>query len=159
MSKIPDTGTNDQTTKNSEPGSLVLKARFHRRQQGHGVAIRPGPPSEPREPVHRPARIAIRLALAHKIEQAIREGKLRNRAEAALRLGLSRARVSQICDLALLPVSVQEEVLFLQAVDGKEPAGERNFRQRSGHTHFGERDMERDTVRRVCPSVPSRWWK
>ena len=122
MSKHPDTGTSDQTTKDAEPGALVLKARFHRRQQGHGVAIRSGPPPKPREPVRRPARIAIRLALAHTIEQAIREGKLRDRADAARRLGLTRARLTQICDLTLLPVREQERILFLEAVDGREPA-------------------------------------
>jgi hypothetical protein len=128
MSKAPDTGINDQTSRNSESGALVLKARFHRRQQGHGVAIRPGPPPEQREPVRRPARIAIRLALAHKIEQAIREGKIRDRADVARRLGLTRARITQICDLTLLPVAEQERLLFLEAVDGREPTREHQLR-------------------------------
>jgi len=125
MSKIPDTRTSDQAANDAEPGGLVLKARFHRRQQGHGVAIRPGPPPEPRAPVRRPARVAIRLALAHRIEQAIREGKLKDRADAARRLGLTRARLTQICDLTLLPVAEQEMILFLEAVDGIEPVSER----------------------------------
>ena len=121
MSRPADTDSSDQSSINSEPGALVLKARFHRRQQGHGVAIRQGPPPKPREAVRRPARVAIMLALAHKIEQAIREGKLRNRADAAHRLGLTRARLTQICDLTLLPVAEQERILFLEAVDGMEP--------------------------------------
>lgn len=129
MSKYPDTGTSDQTTKDAEPGALVLKARFHRKRQGHGVAIRPGPPPEPRKPVRRPARVAIRLALAHIIEQAIREGKVKDRADAARRLGLTRARLTQICDLTLLPVAEQERILFLEAVDGVEPVSERATRR------------------------------
>ena len=127
MSKIPDTGPGDQTGKDLEAGTLVLKAQFHRRRQGHGVAIRPGPQPEPREPIRRPARVAIRLALAHKIEQAIREGKLRDRADAARRLGLTRARITQICDLTLLPVVEQERILFLETVEGREPATERTL--------------------------------
>jgi len=54
------------------------------------------------EPVRRPARVAIMLALAHKIQQAIDGGVVRDRAEVARRLGLTRARVTQLLDLALL---------------------------------------------------------
>ena len=42
------------------------------------------------------------LALAHKIQQAIDGGVVRDRAEVARRLGLTRARVTQLLDLALL---------------------------------------------------------
>ena len=113
---VPD--GKDETTPTR---TLVFTARFHRQRKRHGIALKEGPPPEPAEPVRRPAQVAITLALGHKIEQAIREGKLRNRADAARRLGLSRARVCQICDLTLLPPDIQEEVLFLEAVDGKEP--------------------------------------
>jgi len=106
---------------------MVFTARFHRQRKGNGVAIKEGPPPPPRKPVRRPARIAITLALGHKIEQAILEAKLKDRADAARRLGLSRARVSQICDLTLLPVTEQERILFLEAVDGKEPRPERTL--------------------------------
>jgi hypothetical protein len=101
--------------------TLVFKTRFHRSQRRQKIALKEGPPPPPREPVRRPARIAITLALGHKIEQAILEGKLKDRADAARRLGLSRARISQICDLTLLPVAEQERILFLEAVEGREP--------------------------------------
>lgn len=100
----------------SHTKTLVFETRFHRRRQGHGIALREGPPPpppEPKEPVIRPARSAINLALAHKIEQAIREGKLNDRADAARKLGVSRARITQICDLALMPVAEQERILRL----------------------------------------------
>ena len=129
MSEKSDDATSSQQRSDSTGSRLVLKARFHRRRQGHGVAIRPGPEPEAREPVRWPARVAIMLALAHKIEQAIMEGVLRDRADAARRLGLSRARVSQICDLAFLPVAEQERILFLEAVDGGEPMAETSLRR------------------------------
>lgn len=55
--------------------------------------------------------LARRLAFAHHIERLIDDGQLRNYADAAARLGISRARLSQLMDLALLPVAIQEEIL------------------------------------------------
>ncbi len=54
--------------------------------------------------------IARRVALAHHIENLIERGELRDYAEAAERLGLTRARVTQICDLALLAPDIQAGV-------------------------------------------------
>ena len=69
----------------------------------------------------RPARVAVMLALAHKIQQAIDRGDVPDRAEAARRLGLTRARVSQLMNLTLLAPDIQEALLGLEAVDGVEP--------------------------------------
>ncbi len=55
-------------------------------------------------------RIARLLALAHKWEGMVRRGET-DCAELARRHRLSRARVSQICGLTLLPARVQEETL------------------------------------------------
>jgi len=68
------------------------------------------------------------LAVAHKIRLAIERGDLRDQAEAARRLGLTRARLTQILDLTLLAPDVQEEILFLEAVEGVEPLCERILR-------------------------------
>ncbi|MBM4321206.1 MAG: hypothetical protein FJ125_14960 [Deltaproteobacteria bacterium] len=81
------------------------------------------------EPVRRPARVAVMLALAHKLQAAIDEGKAVDRADVARRLGLTRARISQLLDLTLLAPDIQEEVLFLEAVDGVEPVTKRGLRQ------------------------------
>lgn len=80
------------------------------------------------EPVRRPARVALMLALAHRIEREVADGKLADHAEAARRLGLTRARVTQLCDLTLLAPDIQEEVLFLDSNDGVEPLSERALR-------------------------------
>ncbi len=58
------------------------------------------------------ATIARRIALAHHIEDLIEGGDLRDYAEAADRLDLTRARVTQICNLALLAPDIQAAVLL-----------------------------------------------
>ena len=59
-----------------------------------------------------PDTLARRLALAHYIERLIQDGRLRNYAQAAAVLGVTRARMSQLMDLALLGAEVQERVLL-----------------------------------------------
>lgn len=73
--------------------------------------------------------LARRLALAHYIERLIDAGKLRNYAHAAAVLGITRARVSQLTDFALLSAHIQEQVLAVEAVDGAEPMAERTLRE------------------------------
>jgi len=78
--------------------------------------------------MRRPARVALMLALAHKIEDAIARGQVRDQADVARRLGLTRARLTQLLDLLLLAPDLQEQMLFLEAVDGVEPVSERALR-------------------------------
>ena len=56
-------------------------------------------------------RLQQRLALAHLIERKIEAGELRDYAEAARLLGVTRARLSQLADLVLLPADVQSAIL------------------------------------------------
>lgn len=70
------------------------------------------PVAKPQEPLPKPpSRIARQLALAYKIERMIEAGDLRDYAEAARRLGVSRARVSQIFGLLHLAPAVQEGIV------------------------------------------------
>jgi len=103
----------------------VITGALHRVQRGHGKRFTPVPPPGP---VRRPARVAVMLALAHKIQQAIDTGAVRDRAEVARRLGFTRARVTHLMDLTLLAPDLQEHVLGLEAVDGIEPISERSLR-------------------------------
>jgi hypothetical protein len=64
------------------------------------------------------------LALAHKIQNAIDRGIVKDRAEVARKLGLTRARVTQLLDLTLLAPGIQEQLLFLESMDGLEPMRE-----------------------------------
>jgi hypothetical protein len=68
------------------------------------------------------------LALAHKIQNAIDRGAVQDRAEAARRLGLTRARITQLLDLTLLAPDVQEQILFAESIDGLEMTCERALR-------------------------------
>ncbi len=88
----------------------------------------PAPDRAPAAPVRRPARVAQMLALAHRIEARIERGELRDRAHAAEVFALTRARVTQLCALTLLAPEIQEQLLFLEAVDGVEPLSERALR-------------------------------
>ena len=82
------------------------------------------PPAEPR-----PARVAIMLALAHKLQRMLDEGQVSSQAEIARMLGVTPARVTQILDLTLLPTDIQESVLTLRVPSGREPVTERHLRQ------------------------------
>ena len=106
----------------------VFTGKLHRVRQGNGKAFAQELPPPPPEPVRRPARVAIMLALAHKIQEAIDREVVRDRAEVARRLGITRARVTQLLDLTLLAPEIQEEILFAEAVDGVEPISERAIR-------------------------------
>jgi hypothetical protein len=68
------------------------------------------------------------LAFAHGLQAAIDRGEYRDQADAARQLGLTRARVTQLMNLTLLAPEIQEAVLFLEAVDGREPMSERDPR-------------------------------
>ena len=81
--------------------------------------------AEPYRPAA-PTALARRLALAHLVERLIEEGTVRDLADAARRLGITRARMSQIADLALLAIDVQERVLA-----GELLCGERGIRRTS----------------------------
>jgi ParB-like chromosome segregation protein Spo0J len=68
------------------------------------------------------------LALAHKIQSAIDRGAVSDRAEVARRLGLTRARVTQLLDLTLLAPDMQNQVLDLELADGVDPTCEAAIR-------------------------------
>jgi hypothetical protein len=103
----------------------VVTGRLHRVRRGKGKGFSAEPPPAP---PHRPARIAVTLALAHTIQRAIDRGEIRDQAEAARRLGLTRARLTQILDLTRLAPDVQEEILFLETANEDEPLRERSLR-------------------------------
>jgi len=78
-----------------------------------------GQPAPPRPPTPPPVpRIARLVALAHRFQRLLDEGKVASLPDIA-RLGrVTRARVTQIMDLLLLAPDLQEALLFL-------PGGER----------------------------------
>ncbi len=78
----------------------------------------------------RPPRVAQTLALAHRIDGMIRAGELRNLADAARSIGVTRARMTQIMNLLLLAPDIQETILNLPLVtNGRDSISERELRR------------------------------
>ena len=86
---------------------------------------------KPAEPEHqtRVPRVTQMLALAHRVDEMIRTGGLRDLADAARSMGLTRARVTQILNLLLLAPEIQEAILDLPLVTaGQDQVSERWLR-------------------------------
>lgn len=108
----------------------------------------PGPTPPPPAPARRPAKVARMLALAHHVQWAIDRGEVADAATVARRLGVTRARVSQLLDLCPLAPEIQEGLLWLDAVDGAEPMAERALR---GVVRAGRWERQRAGWARVRP--------
>jgi len=130
------------------PEVSLLRARFHRVRR-MGVTFVEGPQPPAREESRRPSHVARMVALAHHLEAAINRGQLRNAATVAFQLGLTRARLTYLLDLRLLAPDIQEELLFLEAVDGEEPVGERVLR---AVVHAGTWEAQRQRWRELKAS-------
>jgi hypothetical protein len=100
---------------------LTVEGTIHFDRRGKAKELRTGPAPAPL-PVGRVPRVAKRMALALKFERLVREGAVKDYAELA-RLGhVTRARVTQIANLALLAPDIQEALLFLPRVEsGRDP--------------------------------------
>ena len=61
-------------------------------------------------------KLTAALLLGHQIERLIRDGELRDYADAAAHTGLSRARISQLVGLTLLAPDIQEAILSLERI-------------------------------------------
>jgi hypothetical protein len=109
----------------STPGTRVVAGSLHRVRRGRGKGFAADPPSGPSR---RPARVAITLALAHQIQRAIDKGEIRDQADAAQRLGLTRARLTQIMDLTLLAPDLQERLLSAEESSPIVATGARTLR-------------------------------
>ncbi|NVJ18871.1 hypothetical protein HV826_32650 [Myxococcus sp. AM010] len=133
----------------SQPAEAgLVSAHFHRVRRAK-VRLRGGAPPPPREAARRPAHAARMLALAHHVESAIARGLVASAADVAGQLGFTRARVTHLLDLLLLAPDIQEEVLFLEAVEGEEPLSERGLR---AIAHAGTWESQRERWREVKAS-------
>lgn len=117
----------EKNTATEDEGFRFIKKPLFRRK-GRSVDFGVTAPPKKPEPVRRPAKVAQMLALAHHLDALVERGEVANRAALARRLGLTRARLTQLFDLLLLASDLQEQVLRLEAVDGWEPISERTLR-------------------------------
>jgi transcriptional regulator with XRE-family HTH domain len=126
---VSDRQTSDEGARKNTPSDyrVIEEPIFWRRSRS--VELTPTPPPDKPEPVRRPAKVARQLALAHHLQAAIERGLVADQAALARKLGLTRARVTQLFDLLMLAADLQEQVLALEAVDGAEPMAERTLRE------------------------------
>jgi len=88
------------------------------------------PQQEQAAPVGCVPRAARLLALAHRIDGMIRSGEIRDLAEGARLVGVTRARMTQIANLLLLAPTIQEGILHLPNVTrGRGAVTERPLRE------------------------------
>jgi len=111
----------------AEERGVVVDAGLFRRR-GRKVAVGREAAPEPRAPAPRPLAVARTLALGHEIARLIADGTFADQADAARALGFTRARISQILDLTLLAPAIQEEILFAEVGEGRDPVTERGLR-------------------------------
>lgn len=114
------------TLVDAEGGGLRLETPMALVRQRRRLAVVDGLPPPP--PAGRVARAAYALALAHAFEDRLARGLAGDLADLARQTGLSRARITQLCDLLLLAPDLQEEVLFRFEEPGERPLTERGLR-------------------------------
>ena len=129
-----DTAADDQQA----GGRRIFTSYLFRARNGSDVVFSQEPPTPPPKPVRRPARVARMLALAHRLQRAIRRGEYDDRADLARQFGITRARVTQLLNLTLPAPDIQEAVLKLKAVDGVQPTSERALRGVVTAVEWGE---------------------
>lgn len=110
-------------TEEKGSGGRVIRGTLFRRHRARVELLAQAPSAIP--VAHRPANVAQMLALAHHLQRALDRGVVRTGGELARRLSFTPGRISELFDLLLLAPDIQEAVLGLQAVDGKEPTSER----------------------------------
>ena len=91
------------------------------------------------ELLRRPPRVTCLLALAHRCEELVRSGQVKDYADLA-RLGrVSRARISQILKLLTLAPSIQDHILWLPArTFGESSITERDLRPIVGEVRWDQ---------------------
>lgn len=124
-------------TDHVQPATLTLSAPLYRHRAGPRTALTtnaapPAPrrPKPPKPTPSGPSRLAYMLALAHKWTGMLDSGEVESQSALAAMYGLTRARVTQILDLAVLPVEVQSRTIEMGCGDSRS-ASERRLR-RSG---------------------------
>ncbi len=93
--------------------------------------------------IKRIPRVTKIMALAIRLDQLVKDGKVKNQAELA-RLGhVTRARLTQIMTLLQLAPDIQEEILFLPPIErGCEPLVERDLRKIAAVVNWsGQREV------------------
>ncbi len=98
--------------------SIAFKMHLGNGRTGHRKA-RKGPAPKPKpKPAGRVPRVARLLALAHHFDELLRQGVVKDQAEIARLMKVTRARVTQIMNLLYVAPDIQEEILFVVVEPG-----------------------------------------
>jgi len=134
----------------SEAQTIHRRVRFHAGRRQMGVEEHP----QEKRPGGRIPRVAKLLALGIQIEQLVATGQVADYAELARQRNVSRARITQITQLALLAPDIQEAVLFLPAVkSGRDPIIERDLRPITAELNWAK---QREMWSRLQSKLPPR---
>jgi len=110
---------------------MTVTSPVHFKVHGRGrkVLRRGVDPKKPKPSAGRVPRVARLMALAIRFDRLIAEGAIADQTELA-RIGhVTRARVTQICNLLHLAPDIQEQILFLPLVTkGRDRISERDLR-------------------------------
>ena len=104
----------------------MVSVPLYRARRGHGVGLTSSEPVP--EPPAKPTVLARTLAFAHRLQKMLDEGRAKNRADLAAKLGFSRARITQIMNLLWLAPDIQEEILFSVSLAGRDAITTRDVR-------------------------------
>ncbi len=104
----------------------MVSVPLYRARRGHGVGLTSAEPTP--APPPRPTVLARTLALAHRLQAMLDDGRAKNRADMAAKLGFSRARITQIMSLLWLAPDIQEEILFSVSPTGRDLVTTRDVR-------------------------------
>jgi len=105
------------------------------------------PQKERSDQAGRVPRVARLLALAHRIDGNIRSGEIRDWADAARLLGVTRGRMTQIANLLLLAPEIQEAILeLLPVISGQDPVSERVLRGVAARVEWQSQEVPRLNV-------------
>lgn len=109
--------------------SIAFRMHLGNGRAGHRKARRCPAPKPKARPAGRIPRVARLLALAHHFDDMIHEGVVRDQAEIARLMKVTRARVTQIMNLLYLAPDIQEGLLFLVVEPGDgHPVSSRRIR-------------------------------
>ncbi|ACY13560.1 hypothetical protein [Haliangium ochraceum] len=140
----------ETTSVRTENGAIVVTGRLFRHGGGNGRPHRfTGQPAKPAPPpARRPARVAQMLAFAHRVEAEVARGDFESRSAAARHYGMTTGRITQLLSLLWLAPDVQEDVLFLEAIDGCEPVSGQALEKIARITNWSEQRRGWREVRR-----------
>jgi hypothetical protein len=125
-----------------DPFVSVVSGELYRERATHAIGFTDDAPPPPKPRTTRPAKVARLLALAHHVDAAIASGACDDLATMAARLKFTRARVTQLMDLTMLAPDIQEQILNMVAIDGREPVRERTLRPVMAHLQWDRQRAE-----------------